>query len=147
MFRHGCISLIVSVLIAVGASCTDAPSSRELFNQAVMAGRSATPDTQWYIFSEIAKAEAEQAYYDKALEAWRLTDRFPDLLLADIVGIRAEHGDISGAKNMAEKAASAEAKFRSLEQIARVQVKVGDISGATETTQQLPSRFRQGVLE
>lgn len=147
MFRHRCISVVVPLLIAVGASCTDSPQSRELFNRALTAGASATSDTQWYIFSEIAKAEAEQAYYNDAIEAWKLTDRWPDLLLADIVRIRAENGDISGARNMAQKGPSAEAKFGCLREIALVQVKSGDISGAIETTEQLPSRFRQSVLE
>jgi hypothetical protein len=140
--------LILAMLFMVnGTACTRHVSDRELFNRAVVAGKSANANARWYIFSEIAKAEAKHGYYDDALQALKLTDKFPDQLIVDIVSIRARNGDISSAKTMAESTASQEEKWKCLERIADVQAESGDVIGARETLRSLPTRFQQDVLE
>ena len=128
-------------------ACTRHVSDQELFNRAVVAGESANAKVRWYIFSEIAKAEAKHGYYDDALQALKLTDEFPDQLFVDIVSIRAGNGDVSGAKTMAEGPANQEEKWKCLDRIADAQAESGDVNGARETLTLLPTRFQQDVLE
>jgi hypothetical protein len=64
-----------------------------------------------------------------------------------LVRIRADNGDVLGAKSMAENAPSPEAKLRCLQEVALVQATSGDIDAAAETALHLPSRLQQRVLE
>ncbi len=143
--RH-CSTLLVCTALIVCGGCALHASDRELFQQAVGAGKAADADTRWYIFSEIAKAQAKHGYYDDAMQSLNLTDKYPDQLFIELVSIRAKNGDVSGAKAMAE-AVTSEVRWRATEAIAVAQAESGNVSDARETLAPLPPRFQQSPLE
>lgn len=94
--------------------------------------------------SQILEQQAAQGYYDDAISTARLwkLDSEQHWLFVELTKIRAENGDIVGAKNMIEQLATLDAKnlAQSLDVrrdasrgIAWVQVDRGDLQGALET--------------
>lgn len=141
------VVLIIALLLMV-AGCSRQPSDREVFQRAIAAGKSAGANTQWFIFNEIAKAQAEHGYYDDALQTSHRVDRYRDQLFVELVSTRAKSGDLSGARRMAEAATEPDEKSRSLEVIAIAQAVSGDVAGARETMHAFTSSFsQQSVLE
>lgn len=128
------------------SGCRRVYTDRQLFDEAVRAGRGADKDDQDYILEEIAKAQARHGYYDDALATSRLVTDFPELLFGDIVEARAKSGDIAGAKKMAPLAPTQEASWWAGRAIGLAQVDAGDLSGARNTVRPLPPRFREVVL-
>lgn len=120
---------------------------KQLFEEAFASAKTAAPERQWYIFGEIAEAETARGYYNEASEAARLVQQYPDQLFTALATARAKRGDISGAEQLAESAESRELQWRAEQAIAFEQVNSGDLSGASETVQHLPSRLQQNVLQ
>jgi len=139
--------VFIFVLLFTISACSRNPSGRDVFQMAATAAKSAKPETRWYIFGEIAKAEAEHGHYDDALRGWNLTDKFPDQLYADLVAIRARNGDLAGAKKLADMAADGNAKQLSLYAIALVQAERGDTDGARVNIRSLLPQLQEKVLE
>jgi hypothetical protein len=123
------------------------PTDRVLFREAVEAGRGAHRDQQSYIFSEIAEAQAKRGYYDDALETGRLVESFPDQVFVKIVEIRAQNGDISGAKGVVDSAPVAEWKARAKQSIAVVEAESGKLDAALATSRDLPEGNKVPVLQ
>ncbi len=126
-----------------GQNLTD----KQLFQESLAAAKTAAPEYQSYIFGEIAEAETAHGYYNEASEAARLVQQYPDQLFTALVTARAKRGDISGAKQLAASAESRELQWRAEQAIAFEQVKSGDLSGASETVQHLPSGLQQNALQ
>ena len=94
--------------------------------------------------SQILEQQAAQGYYDDAISTARLwkLDSEQHWLFVEVTKIRAENGDIAGAKNMIEQLATLDAKNLpqgldvrrdASRRIAWVQVDRGDLQGALET--------------
>lgn len=120
-------------------------TAKSVFREAVTVGRTAEQGVQWYIFREIAVAQAVRGYYDDAMETARLVNEYPDQLFVELVSIRAKNGDIAGAKKTAMAAPTDVLKSRADEVIAMVQASSGDFDGARETSRGLPDK--SSVLE
>jgi hypothetical protein len=137
----------MEILVLLWTSgCRHLYTDRQLFDEAVRAGRGADKDDQDYILEEIAKAQARHGYYDEALATSSLVTDFPELLFGDIVEVRAKSGDMAGAKKMARLAPTQEASWRAELAIGLAQVDAGDLTDARDTVRSLPPRFREGVL-
>lgn len=143
MFGADAVLLLSLSLFSSGQSLTD----RQLFQESLAAAKTAAPEYQSYIFGEIAEAETARGYYNEASEAARLVQQYPDQLFTELVTARAKRGDISGAKQLAASTESRELQGRAEQAIAFEQVKSGDLSGASETVQHLPSHLQQNVLQ
>ena len=120
-------------------------SDQPLFREAVQAGRSDGEAPKWYIFTEIAKAQAVHGYYDDAIETAKLVHEYPDQLLITLVGTRAKNGDVAGAKQMAAAISTAKLKSEADEAIAIAQAYAGDVDGARDSMRDLVDKSR--VLE
>ena len=94
--------------------------------------------------SQVLEQQAAQAYYDDAISTARLwkLDIEQHWLFVEVTKIRAENGDIAGAKNMIEQLVTLDAKNLpqgldvrrdASRRIAWVQVDRGDLQGALET--------------
>jgi len=94
--------------------------------------------------SQILEQQAAQGYYDDAISTARLwkPDSEQHWLFVEVTKIRAENGDIVGAKNMIQQLATLDAKNLAhgldvrrdaSRRIAWVQVDRGDLQGALET--------------
>jgi hypothetical protein len=94
--------------------------------------------------SQILERQAAQGYYDDAIKTARLwkLDGEQHWLFVEVTKIRAENGDIAGAKNMIEQLAALDAKNFELgldlrrdasRRIALLQAFWGDLQGALET--------------
>ena len=139
-----------AVLLSFATASDRVIADKDLFQEATIAGKAAQVDVQWYIFSEIAEAQASHGYYDSALETARLVIQYPvanypDQLFLKLVDIRARSGDIPGAKKMATAAPTPDLKSRADEAVAILQADAGDLNGARETIRYLPDN--SNVLE
>ena len=114
-------------------------SAQEVLREAVSEGRrtlgrSAEP------LVEIFKQQATQGYYDDAMATARLWEADAPsryVLAVDLMRIRAENGDIQGARKMAARFDGAPTGIWAIEAIAAVQAHRGDLRGALETSSSL----------
>jgi hypothetical protein len=127
------------ILFLLASGCSRPPSDAALFRESVTAGKAANEDVRWYIFTEIAEAQMERAYYTDALGTIALVDKYPDQLYVRIATVRANSGDVVGAKSMAA-AWDPDLKLRAYKEIALVQAGAGDIRGALETSRDIPDK-------
>ncbi len=84
---------------------------------------------------QIFEQQAAQGYYDDAAATGRLFGRPDDVRwsVVELAKIRAENGDIQGAKNQINKLAGSGVGASATEMIALVQAHNGDLPGALET--------------
>lgn len=141
------IFVVGVAVLASSSGCGRHFTDRELFQEAVAAGKTADKDDRWYIFGEIVKAQAARGYYDDALETSLLVDKYPDQLFVDVVSARAKNGDVAGAKKMAGLASTRETNWSAQQAIAFAQADAGHLTAARDTLRPLPPRFRQNVLQ
>jgi hypothetical protein len=130
---------VTAIVLGLTGTCIYCSSDEEVFRESVVAGNAAEQRHRWYIFSEIAQAQAEHGYYVRAIETARLVDRYPDQLFIKLVSIRAKKGDIAGAKSMAT-GATPQLRLRADEAIATIQAATGDFEGARETGRDLADK-------
>jgi len=86
------------------------------------------------IGGEIFKQQARQGYYDDAAWTGRLFDR-PDGVrwsVVELARIRAENGDLSGARATIKRFAGSDLEAQIAEAVALVRVAKGDLEGALE---------------
>jgi len=85
--------------------------------------------------SQIFEQQAAQGYYDDAAATGRLFKRVEDVQwsIVELVKIRAENGDIKGAKNAINSLAGSALQKKAAEVVALIQAQDGDLSGALET--------------
>lgn len=114
--------------------------ARDLFREAVAAGKSADQDDRWYIFSEIAQAQAAHGHTSDATETAKLVDRYPDQLFVTLVRIQAKNWDVAGAKKAAAPASAASLRSRAEEAIAIAKAESGDFAGARDTSRNLANK-------
>jgi hypothetical protein len=135
---------VTAIVLGLTARCSYCASDEDVFKESVIAGKAAEQREQWYIFTEIAQAQAEHGHYLKALETAGLVDRYSDQLFIKLVSIRATKGGIAGARNMAA-ASTAKLKLREEEAIEIIQATTGDLGGARDTSRDLADK--SGVLQ
>lgn len=84
---------------------------------------------------QIFEQQAAQGYYDDAAATARLFKRAEDVQwsVVELAKIRAENGDIQGAKNSVHSLAGPDARAKATKVIALIQAHRGDLSGALET--------------
>jgi hypothetical protein len=84
---------------------------------------------------QIFEQQAAQGYYDDAAATARLFKRAEDVQwsMVELAKIRAENGDIQGAKNSVNSLAGPDARAKATKVIALIQAHRGDLSGALET--------------
>jgi tetratricopeptide (TPR) repeat protein len=84
---------------------------------------------------QIFEQQAAQGYYDDAAATARLFKRAEDAQwsIVELAKIRAENGDIQGAKNSVNSLAGSDARAKATKVIALIQAHRGDLSGALET--------------
>ncbi len=84
---------------------------------------------------QIFEQQAAQGYYDDAAATGHLFKRVDDVQwsVVELAKIRAENGDIQGAKNSVNSLAGSEVRAKATEVIALIQAHRGDLSGALET--------------
>ncbi len=84
---------------------------------------------------QIFEQQAAQGYYDDAAATGRLFKRTDDVQwsIVELAKIRAENGDIQGAKDMIRKLAGTDLGNRATRAIAEAQAHGGDLHGALET--------------
>jgi hypothetical protein len=136
------ITAIALVLCAgIGAGCmlwrqfpnhkiTDQELLREAIAEWKRAGEPGNgPDYQ------IFEQQAAQGHYDDAAVTGRLFKRADDVQwsIVELAKIRAENGDIKGAKNSTENLSGSNAGAKATEVIALIQAHRGDLPGALET--------------
>jgi hypothetical protein len=85
--------------------------------------------------AQIFEQQAAQGYYDDAAATARLFKRAEDVQwsIVELAKIRAENGDIQGAKNSVNSLAGSDARATATKVIALSQAHRGDLSGALET--------------
>jgi tetratricopeptide (TPR) repeat protein len=85
--------------------------------------------------SQIFEQQSAQGYYEDAAATSRLFKRADDVqwAIVELVRIRAENGDIQGAKNSINTLAGSDLQKKALEAVALIQAQNGDLSGALET--------------
>ena len=143
-----------AVVLAIGAGVGVAVwirngtpvSAQELLREAVRAGRSTLGRSAEPLL-EIFNQQAAQGYYDDAMSTARLwaADAPSQYGLAvDVVRIRAENGDIRGARKMAARFDGAPTGIWAVEAIAAVQARRGDLRGALETSASVPASGQSG---
>lgn len=84
---------------------------------------------------QIFEQQGAQGYYDDAAATGRLFKRADEVQwsIVELAKIRAENGDILGAKNSIRNLAGSEAGAKATEVIALIQAHNGDLPGALET--------------
>jgi hypothetical protein len=84
---------------------------------------------------QIFEQQAAQGYYDDAAATGRLFKSAEDLQwsLVELAKIRAQNGDIQGAKNSLNGLAESDVRARAAKVIALIQAHRGDLSGALDT--------------
>lgn len=84
---------------------------------------------------QIFEQQAAQGYYDDAAATGRLFKRVEDVQwsIVELVKIRAESGDIKGAKNAINSLADSALQKKAAKVVALIQAQDGDLSGALET--------------
>ena len=84
---------------------------------------------------QIFEQQAAQGYYDDAAATGRLFKRPDDVQwsIVELAKIRAENGDVQGAKNSIKNLTGSTLQEKALEVIALIQAHNGDLSGALET--------------
>jgi tetratricopeptide (TPR) repeat protein len=84
---------------------------------------------------QIFEQQAAQGYYEDATATGRLFKRVEDVQwsIVELVKIRAENGDIKGAKNAINSLAGSALQKKAAEVVALIQAQDGDLSGALET--------------
>jgi hypothetical protein len=84
---------------------------------------------------QIFEQQAAQGYYEDAAATGRLFKRAEDVQwsIVELVKIRAENGDIKGAKNAINSLAGSALQKKAAEVVALIQAQDGDLSGALET--------------
>jgi tetratricopeptide (TPR) repeat protein len=84
---------------------------------------------------QIFEQQAAQGYYDDAAATARLFKRAEDMQwsIVELAKIRAENGDIQGAKNSVNSLPESDARAKAIKVIALTQARRGDLSGALET--------------
>jgi len=100
-------------------------------------GKSAEP------LVEIFNQQATQGYYDDAMATarlWGADAPSQHRLVVNLMWIRAENGDIQGARNMAASLTAPQTKAWAIDAIAEVQAHRGDLRGALETSALLPGQ-------
>jgi len=100
--------------------------------------------TEWKLAGEpgngpnvqIFEQQAAQGYYDDAWATAHLFKRTDDeqWSVVELAKIRAENGDVTGAKNMIKRFAGSDLGARATEVIAAIQAHNGDLQGALETS-------------
>jgi hypothetical protein len=85
---------------------------------------------------QIFEQQAAQGYYDDAAATSHLFNRPDDKQwsVVELAKIRAENGDIPGAKSMVAKFAGSDLGNKALKTIAEIQADRGDLPGALETS-------------
>lgn len=114
----------------LGPKITD----REVLQEAVAEWqRAARPFSQGAY--QIFEQQAAQGYYDDAAATGHLFGRPDDVRwsVVELAKIRAENGDIQGAKNQIKKLAGSDVGAKGAEAIALTQANSGDLPGALET--------------
>jgi hypothetical protein len=89
---------------------------------------------------QIFEQQAAQAYYDDAAATGHLFKRVDDVRwsVVELAKIRAENGDIQGAKNMIKRFSGSDLGARATEAIALAQLGNGDLPGALATSRDSP---------
>jgi tetratricopeptide (TPR) repeat protein len=84
---------------------------------------------------QIFEQQAAQGYYDDAAATSRLFKRADDVQWSavELVKIRAENGDIQGARNAINSLSGSASQKRAAKVVALIQAQDGDLSGALET--------------
>jgi hypothetical protein len=84
---------------------------------------------------QIFEQQAAQGYYEDAAATGRLFKRVEDVQwsIVELVKIRADNGDIKGAKNAINSLAGSALQKKVAEVVALIQAQDGDLSGALET--------------
>lgn len=84
---------------------------------------------------QIFEQQAAQGYYEDAAATGRLFRRADDVQwsIVELVKIRAENGDIKGAKNAINSLAGSALQKKAAKAVALIQAQDGDLSGALET--------------
>lgn len=139
--------LAVFIFLLSQSSSEQSLTDKQLFQESFAAAKTADSESQSYIFGEIARAETARGYYGEASEAARLAQQNPDQLFTALAAARAKRGDISSAKQLAASAGSRQLQWQAEQAIAFEQVNSGDLSGARETVEHLPSQLQQNVLQ
>jgi thioredoxin-like negative regulator of GroEL len=126
------ISILVGiaggVFIVLAYRAQQTPTQRELFAQALNAGKTASERN--YIFGEVAKAQANAGDYDAALSTILQIDRFAGQIPTEIVRIRLRKQDIEGAKKMLSQLPQSNLNNGARREIALAQASAGDLDGA-----------------
>jgi hypothetical protein len=107
-------------------------TGREILHEAMMEWRCAGERPE--LIRQIFEQQAAQGYYDDAA-AIALLSRRPDEVqwyVVELARIRAQNGDLSGARAMMKRFAGPSLSARIAEAIALAQVSRGDIQGALE---------------
>lgn len=84
---------------------------------------------------QIFEQQAAQGYYEDAAATGRLFKRVEDVQwsIVELVKIRADNGDIKGAKNAINSLAGSALQKKASEVVALIQAQDGDLAGALET--------------
>jgi len=84
---------------------------------------------------QVFEQQAAQGYYEDAAATGRLFKRVEDVQwsIVELVRIRAENGDIQGAKNAINSLSGSPLQKKAAEVVALIQAQDGDLSGALET--------------
>ncbi len=85
--------------------------------------------------SQIFEQQAAQGYYEDAAATSRLFKRADDVRwsVVELIRIRAENGDIQGAKGAIPNVTGSELQKKAAEEVALIQAHNGDLSGGLET--------------
>src|SRR5262249_16123244 len=127
------IGIAGGVFIVLAYRAQQTPTQRELFTQALEAGKTASERN--YIFGEVAKAQANAGDYDSALSTMLRIDRFAGQIPTEIVRIRLRKQDIEGARRMLSQLPQNNLNNAARREIAIAQAAAGDLDGAVRTTQ------------
>jgi hypothetical protein len=128
-----CVSLVAGWMLWHGFSdhkITDQILLREAVEEWKKAG-----DTGYGPNYQILEQQAAQGYYEDAAATARLFKRVDDVQwsIVELVKIRAENGDIHGAKGSIKSLAGSALQQKAGEVVALIQAQNGDLSGALET--------------
>ena len=132
----------ISLLLLVGAGISltiwrwprHKITDRELLGEAVAEWQKAREPGDGPNY-QIFEQQAAQGYYEDAAATGRLYKRADDRQWAvvELVKIRAENGDVQGAKNAINSLADSGLKKKAARVVALMQARDGDLSGALET--------------
>jgi len=109
-------------------------TDQELLREAVAEWKSAGKPGEGPNY-QIFEQQAAQGYYEDAAATGRLFKRAEDVQwsIVELVKIRAENGDIQGAKNSIKSLTGSASQKKGAEVVALIQAQNGDLSGALET--------------